>query len=74
MIHPQEFRFRAPLSGSSRDHRRVPDILMSPKPQKDYPAENARQGFILLRHWWSRAIFFGALALIVVVVAVWGVP
>ena len=36
-------------------------------PPKDYPAEKARQGIIILRHRWSRIIFFGALALIVVV-------
>jgi hypothetical protein len=37
-------------------------------PPKEYPAEKARQGAVVLRHRWSRIIFFGALALIVVVV------
>jgi hypothetical protein len=37
-------------------------------PPKEYPAEKARQGAIILRHKWSRIIFFGALALIVLAV------
>jgi hypothetical protein len=41
----------------------------TPSPPKDYPAEKARGGVIILRHWWSRAIFIGALVLIVIVVA-----
>jgi hypothetical protein len=36
-------------------------------PPKEHPAEKARQGAIILRHTWSRIIFFGALALIVLV-------
>ena len=45
----------------------MPDEPGAPPP-KDYPAEKARQGVIILRQKWSRIIFFGALALIVVVV------
>ncbi|MGE0117820.1 MAG: hypothetical protein AB7E71_05450 [Dongiaceae bacterium] len=36
--------------------------------RRDYPAEKARQGDIVLRHRWSRAIFLAALALIVIAV------
>jgi hypothetical protein len=39
----------------------------NPAPPKEYPAEKARQGVIILRHRWSRLIFFGALSLIVVI-------
>lgn len=36
---------------------------------REWPAESARQGEIILRHGWSRAIFLGALALAVVLAA-----
>jgi hypothetical protein len=38
-----------------------------------YPAEKTRQGEIALRHAWSRAIFFSALALIVIALVIWRV-
>jgi len=40
---------------------------------QEYPAEKARQGEIVLRHVWSRIIFFGALALIVIAAVIWRV-
>lgn len=40
---------------------------------KEYPAEKARQGEIVLGHIWSRVIFFGALALFVIAAVIWRV-
>lgn len=37
------------------------------EPRKTYSAQDVRQGEIILRHRWSRIIFFGALAGIVLV-------
>ena len=41
-------------------------------PPRAYPAEKARQGQIVLRRTWQRAVFFGGLALAVIVALVWG--
>lgn len=38
-----------------------------------YPAEKARQGTIILRHWWSRAIFIAGLAAGAIFAIVWSV-
>lgn len=51
---------------------------MAPPPRDpddpgDYPAEKARQGTIILRHWWSRAIFIGALIASLVLAFIFGV-
>jgi hypothetical protein len=42
-----------------------------PTPPKTYPADKARQGEIILRHRWSRLIFFGTLVLAVIVAVLW---
>jgi hypothetical protein len=42
-----------------------------PKPPKTYPAEKARQGEIILRHRWSRLIFFGTLVVVVILALLW---
>lgn len=38
---------------------------MAEEPEKTYSAEKARQGQVVLRHWWSRAIFILGLVLFV---------
>jgi hypothetical protein len=41
-------------------------------PPKDYPAEKARQGRIVLRSTWQRVVFFGGLVAAVIIALLWG--
>ncbi len=42
-------------------------------PRRTYDAGKARQGDVVLRHRWARAVFFGALAGLVILALVRGV-
>ena len=49
---------------------------MDRKPPQNYPATKARQGEIVLRKRWQRAVFIGGLAacvLLTVVVWIWAI-
>lgn len=46
--------------GEAQDRRRGEEPRV--EPQQGYPAEKARQGYIVLRSRWRRLVFFGGLA------------
>lgn len=50
-------------SDAGSSHVEPGDVSRQARPddRNTYPAEKARQGTIILRHWWSRAIFIAGL-------------